>query len=93
VQLVFEWDEDKAAENERKHGVPFSEAKSVFNDPFSLTMYDPDHSADEERFVDLGMSAMGRLLIVSYTERAGRIRLISSRRSTTRERITYEKRE
>lgn len=61
---IFEWDEEKANRNETKHGVTFEEAKTIFNDPFSMTIPDPDHSEDEERWLDVGLSADGRLLVV-----------------------------
>lgn len=89
MSLTFEWDESKAEENERKHEVSFEEAKTVFNDPFSITIYDPDHSENEDRYLDLGLSSRGRFLVVSYTERGENIRLISSREVTRRERGIY----
>lgn len=70
--MEFEWDEDKATANERKHVVTFSEAATVFTDPLSLTGYDPDHSDEEDRFITMGMSANGRLVTVSHTDRARR---------------------
>lgn len=76
--------------NEAKHGVSFFEAATVFKDTFSITILDPDHSDDEARFIDLGYSDKGRLLIVIYTERGNLIRLISSRLATNAERKTYE---
>lgn len=88
--FTFEWDEHKAQENFRKHRVSFDEAKTVFLDPFSITILDPDHSSDEERFIDIGTSVNGRILIVVYTERGDCIRLISSRRATLPERRKYE---
>ena len=90
MSLTFEWDEKKSKENKRKHGVGFDEAKTVFNDPFSLTVYDPNHSAGEDRYIDLGLSSEGRLLVVSYTERDENIRLISSREATSKERRNHE---
>lgn len=90
MSLTFEWDEEKSKENKRKHGVGFDEAKTVFNDPFSLTVYDPNHSAGEDRYIDLGLSSEGRLLVVSYTERDENIRLISSREATSKERRNHE---
>ena len=90
MERTFEWDEDKARENLRKHNVSFDEAKTVLLDPFSLTIPDPDHSLDEERFVDIGTSVNGRVLIVAYTERGTNIRLISCRKATPSERRTYE---
>ena len=91
MTLEFEWDETKAASNEDKHGVSFLEARTVFNDEFSITIPDIEHSDDEERWIDLGMSAFGNLLVVVYTERTPRIRLISARGATGKEREAYER--
>ena len=88
--MQFEWDLAKATENATKHGVEFSEAMTVFGDPLELTIGDPDHSVDERRFLSIGLSGSGRLLVVAYTEREGRVRLISAREATARERKTYE---
>jgi hypothetical protein len=88
--LKFEWDPDKELENARKHGVSFHEAQSAFADELSLTIQDPDHSEGERRYLLLGVSSAGRLLVVSHTERGDRIRLISARRATRSERRTYE---
>ena len=88
--MQFEWDAGKDRINLRKHGVSFFEAQTVFGDPFSLTFHDPDHSDDETRFIDIGMSAQGRLLVVIYTERGDHIRIISSREATTTEEEAYE---
>lgn len=90
MKLNVEWDEAKAAENYRKHRVSFMEAISVFRDPFSLTIDDPDHSINEQRYIDIGMSSAGRVLVVSYTERDGGLRIISCRRATRSERRQYE---
>ena len=90
MRLVFEWDEAKARQNLKRHGITFSEARTVFGDPFTVTIADPEHSTDEERYVDLGTSAAGRLLVAVYTERGGRIRIISCRRATRTERKVYE---
>ena len=90
MQTLFEWDRDKAKANLRKHGVGVEEAQTVFTDPLSITLPDPDHSADEERFIDIGMSDNHRVLVVMYTERGPRIRLISVRRATLAERKQYE---
>lgn len=92
VQLAmdFEWDPDKAARNAEKHGVEFPEAATVFADPLELTIADPDHSEDESRFISLGRSTSGTLLVVSFTERENRIRIISARPATSRERRDYE---
>lgn len=88
--LIFEWDLEKARENEQKHGVTFAEASQVFDDDHSSSVQDPDHSLDEERYLIFGISQQGRYLVVSYTERGGRIRLISARQMTSRERSAYE---
>ncbi len=88
--MKFEWDENKAANNLSKHSVSFDEAKTVFNDPLYVDFYDPDHSEDEERYLIIGMSHQGRLLISSYTERGESVRLISARVATRAERETYE---
>jgi uncharacterized DUF497 family protein len=88
--VQFEWDPEKAAANLSKHGVSFHEAASVFGDPLSLTFDDPDHSSDEHRYLTAGLSAQGRHLIVAHTDRGGRIRIISARAMTKRERRFYE---
>ncbi|HBL14498.1 MAG TPA: hypothetical protein DD379_24545 [Cyanobacteria bacterium UBA11162] len=88
--MKFEWDENKAAKNLSKHKVSFDEAKTVFNDPFYIDFYDPDHSEEEDRYLIVGQSAQGRLLIVSYTERGNSVRLISAREATRYERRVYE---
>ena len=88
--LVLEWDGEKAWENFNKHGVAFTEAATVFGDPLSLTIADPLHSTDEERFVTIGQSTEGRLLVVVHTERGDTIRIISARVATRRERRSYE---
>ncbi len=88
--MDFEWDDDKADSNLQKHGVEFSEAMTVFADPLALTGYDPDHSDDEDRFITMGQSAEGRLLIVSLTDRGEKIRIISAREANRRERKDYE---
>jgi len=90
MALRFEWDKRKASLNLRAHGVSFREATTVFADPLSITISDPDHSMAEMRLVDLGLSHRGRLLVVSYTERGNRIRLISARLATGNERRQYE---
>jgi uncharacterized DUF497 family protein len=88
--LIFEWDSDKARENEQKHGVSFLEASEVFDDDHSSTVQDPDHSVDEARYLTFGASKQGKHLVVSYTERGDWIRLISARQMTARERRAYE---
>jgi uncharacterized protein len=90
MSMLFAWDEDKAKENQRKHRVTFEEAETVFDDPLAKTFLDPDHSEGEERYLEIGRSAKERLLIVSYTERHERIRIISCRLATRKERRDYE---
>lgn len=87
---IFEWDEDKERSNFRKHKVTFAEGETVFYDPSALTVPDPDHSIEEHRFIDIGTSNKNRVLVVVYTEREDRIRLISARRATSAERKIYE---
>ena len=77
--MDFEWDPNKAASNVTKHKVSFRAAATVFRDPLSMTFDDPDHSDDEERFITIGRSTGGRLLIVAHTDRDDRIRIISAR--------------
>jgi uncharacterized DUF497 family protein len=91
MSLEFEWDADKAKTNLKKHGVTFEEASSVFADPLALTIPDPQHSVEEDRFVTLGESHRSRLLVVVYTDREDRIRIISARVATRQERKHYEK--
>lgn len=86
----FEWNPKKAEANLSKHGVSFAEAITVFGDPLSRNMADPDHSRDEHRFIVLGMSDRYRLLVVSYTERPPRTRIISARLAARPERRQYE---
>ena len=88
--LTFEWHREKAIENLRKHNVSFEEAKTVFDDPFSITIADPEHSTGEDRYIDIGLSAKGQILVVVYTERGWNIRIISCRKATNAERRTYE---
>ena len=88
--LDFEWDTDKAATNARKHGVTFTEAASVFRDPLGATVSDPAHSGAEDRYITVGQSVAGRLLIVSHVDRGDRIRIINARELTRSERSAYE---
>jgi hypothetical protein len=90
--MDFEWDPEKARANARKHGVSFFEACEVFDDDHSSAVRDPDHSTQEERYLIFGMSKGAKYLVVSYTERGERIRLISARQMTPRERKAYEQR-
>jgi uncharacterized protein len=85
---VFEWDPRKAANNLRKHGVEFADAVSVLEDDRAVTI--ADDSAEEERFATIGVDALGRILVVIYTFRKRRIRIISARRATPHERTQYE---
>lgn len=89
--MIFEWDDKKSKANLKKHGVSFDEARTVFADPLSLTVADSEHSESEYRFIDIGMSENGMLLVVSYTERGRTIRIISARRALPIERTYYEK--
>ena len=88
--LRFVWDRDKAAANLRKHGVDFHEAATAFGDPLSITIPDPQHSIGEERWLLVGQSVAGRLVVVAHTERGDEIRIINARPATRRERQTYE---
>jgi len=88
--MEFDWDPNKAASNLRRHNVSFSEAATVFSDPLSMTVPDPDHSLDEDRSITVGLSHRSRLLIVAHTERGDRIRIISARELTRIERAQYE---
>ena len=90
MAFAFEWDPQKAIENDRKHGVTFDEAATAFADPYGLVVDDPRHSVGEVRVALLGHSEPGRLLAVMFTERGDRIRLISARAATRRERRNYE---
>lgn len=88
--LVFEWDARKALVNERKHGVSFEEARTVFGDIHAITADDSNHSNHEVRLLQLGMSQSKRLLVVAFTERNNRIRIINARPATRNERRQYE---
>jgi uncharacterized DUF497 family protein len=90
MAIEFEWDAQKAETNRTKHGVSFEEAATVFGDPLAAIFDDETHSADEQREIIIGHSDQNRLLLVSFTERAERIRIISARRATKRERRDYE---
>jgi len=86
----FEWDDKKAAANERKHRVSFEEAETVFGDTLGLTVLDAARSEREIRFVTIGMSDLGRILVVAHTDRGEKTRIISARKATKRERRNYE---
>ena len=90
MALRFVWDARKATANERKHGVGFLEATTVFDDPLSVTIPDPAHSVGERRCLLLGTSSQQRLLVVAHSESGESIRIISARRARRRERRAYE---
>lgn len=88
--MKFEWDPRKAESNLKKHGVSFQEAASVLGDSLSISYPDPDHSVREHRFITMGMSQIGRVLIVAHTDRGEYVRIISARKTTRKERKFYE---
>ena len=88
--MNFEWDREKEKKNLQKRNVSFDEAMTVFYDPLSATFDDPDHSVDEQRFITVGYSTHGRLLVVSHTQRGKSIRIISARHATAHERKRHE---
>ena len=90
MELRYEWDLAKADQNRAKHGVDFADAALALQDPLALTLQDPDSEA-EVRFVTMGSDPLGRLLVVAFTWRGERIRIISARRATRRERHQYRK--
>jgi hypothetical protein len=87
--VVYEWDSSKAAVNLKKHHVAFTEAATVFLDPLALTYQDPDHSEGEQRYITLGESTRGRVILVAHLDRGDRIRIISARRATRKEAHEY----
>jgi len=89
TQPQFEWDADKAAKNVRKHQVSFDEAATTFEDPRRIAFVDEGHSDDEERYITIGASNRGRLLVIAHTDRQGRIRIISARGATRKEARFY----
>ncbi len=88
--MDFEWDPRKAVANGRKHGVTFEEASEVFADEHSSTAADPDHSVAEQRYLIFGKTRGGRALVVAFTERGAKIRIINARPMTRLERLAYE---
>ena len=90
MAIRFEWDPAKDVSNIEKHGISFEEAATIFGDPLSITIDDPDHSTTEIRLLTLGISVQNRLIVVIHTDRAETIRLISARIATPRERRNYE---
>jgi uncharacterized protein len=90
MALGFSWDPRKASGNRLKHWVSFEEAVTAFGDPLSVTVSDPDHSVRENRYLLVGLSERGRLLVIAHMERGNYVRIISARLATRRERIVYE---
>ncbi len=90
MSVEYEWDSSKAAQNLKKHRVSFEEAVTVLQDPLGSTFFDPDHSEDESRFITIGRSNRQRFLFVSHLDRGNRVRIVSARRVTARERRAYE---
>ncbi|MGD1867796.1 MAG: BrnT family toxin [Phormidesmis sp.] len=88
--MKFEWNPKKAAINQQKHNISFRDATTVFKDPLSITFPDKHHSIGESRYVIIGMSALGNVLIVSHTDRDDKTRIISARKATRQERRFYE---
>jgi len=88
--IEYEWDPEKAEENERKHGISFHEAATVFGDRLAITFADPDHSIDEHRYLTFALSRFDKLLVVSHADNGDKIRVISARLMTRRERRIYE---
>jgi len=88
--MQFKWDPTKAKENLKKHGVSFDEAVTAFYDPFSATFDDPDHSAEEQRFMTIGYSSKPSPLVIAHTERGKNTRTISARLATSHERKNHE---
>ena len=90
MEIEFEWDPEKEKENLLKHRVSFHEAAAIFGDHLSWTFSDPEHSVGERRYLTFGMSTQGKTIIVSHTDRGKKIRLISARKATPKERRYYE---
>jgi hypothetical protein len=93
TELNFEWDNKKAKANQKKHGISFEEAVTVFGDYLSLTIADPLHSENEERLFTIGNSNQNCLLVVAHTDRNNKIRIISARKATRAERKVYEEKD
>jgi uncharacterized DUF497 family protein len=90
TMIEFEWDPEKAKANLSKHGVGFAEAATVFRDRLSITIFDPDHSENEDRYITIGKSERDRAVVVAHTDRGNRTRIISARELTRAEREEYE---
>ncbi|MGH8549502.1 MAG: BrnT family toxin [Methylococcales bacterium] len=88
--MKFEWDPRKAQQNLLNHGISFEEATTIFGDPLTGTIPDPDHSEGEARFLTIGLTANGHLIVVSHTEKDDTIRIINAREATAHERKQYE---
>jgi uncharacterized DUF497 family protein len=88
--MKFEWDAGKAESNEHKHGVSFQEAVTIFNDRMAITFDDPPHSDSEPRFLTIGYSSAGRLLVVYHVDRKGQVRIVGARDATKSERNNHE---
>ena len=88
--MIYEWDGKKGKANQQKHGVSFEEAATIFLDPMALTFPDPHHSFEEEREITIGYSNTGKVIFMSHCPRGDRIRIISARKATRRERKQYE---
>jgi uncharacterized DUF497 family protein len=91
MSIEFEWDDAKASANDAKHGVSFEEASTVFGDPLAAIFFDETHSDEEDREIIVGHASTGRLLLVSYADREDRVRIISAREATPRERRNHER--
>jgi uncharacterized DUF497 family protein len=90
MPLLFQWNNKKSANNLSKHHVSFEEASTVFGDNFSITIADPLHSREEERWITIGYSSKNRMIVAIHTNRGNQIRIISARLATPRERKKYE---
>jgi uncharacterized DUF497 family protein len=90
IMIDFGWDPSKAKENLRKHGVSFEEGATIFQDTLGVTIHDPDHSIQEDRYITIGSSSTGRVMMVAHTDRYGRTRIINARELTRKERKEYE---
>jgi len=88
--IEFEWNPAKAKANLRKHHIGFNEAATVFHDPLGITIFDPDHSEEEDRYITIGISEAGRFLMIAHTDRGNRIRIISARELSRKEREDHE---
>lgn len=89
TELQFEWDSNKAIKNVERHRISFEEAATVFDDPMFITLIDEEHSVDEDRYITIGLSCHGRLLMLAHTDREGRMRIISARKATQKEEQFY----